>query len=251
MTSKPLFFSIQFSNQEELLFFLEKENNSYSKFIFEKIKSHLCVDSINLPENFKQQIHHIQPKYANGSNEPWNLVKLSVKDHAEAHRLLYECYNNAFDLCAFYMMNGQSDEALAAMRKQNQVNMKQRKVGFYNSDLQRQLGRRPKRRKPYARNLFILNALKKGFILESIETKEQIVMEPFECSSLQEAVTKWMAHPEMESKRKAWLNTEEKKRSQFYEYTALTRILTGHQDKKTKKVLYSVSGWRVLGIFCA
>ena len=109
----------------------------------------------------------------------------------------------------------------------------------------------PKPRKPYARNFFILNALQKGFILESIETKKQIVIEPGECSSLQEVVTKWMAHPEMEFKREAWLNCEEKKRFNFYELTALTRTLTGHRDAVTKKSLYSVSGWRVLGIFCS
>ena len=67
-------------------------------------------------------------------------MQLSIKDHAEAHRLLYECYQNAFDLCAFYMMTGQTDEALIARRAQNQANMKENQVGFFNSDLQRELG---------------------------------------------------------------------------------------------------------------
>lgn len=34
--------------------------------------------------------HHIIPKHLGGTDDPSNLVELTVQEHAEAHRLLYE-----------------------------------------------------------------------------------------------------------------------------------------------------------------
>ena len=34
--------------------------------------------------------HHIIPRHTGGSNHPSNIVVLSVEEHAEAHRKLYE-----------------------------------------------------------------------------------------------------------------------------------------------------------------
>lgn len=34
--------------------------------------------------------HHIIPKHMGGSDDPSNLIKLTVEEHAEAHRKLYE-----------------------------------------------------------------------------------------------------------------------------------------------------------------
>ena len=34
--------------------------------------------------------HHIIPKHAGGSNDPNNFVFLTIEEHAEAHRKLYE-----------------------------------------------------------------------------------------------------------------------------------------------------------------
>ena len=45
--------------------------------------------------------HHIIPKHAGGSDDPKNLTELSVKDHAEAHRLLYYKYGKHEDYVAW------------------------------------------------------------------------------------------------------------------------------------------------------
>jgi hypothetical protein len=37
-------------------------------------------------------IHHIIPKHMGGTDSPENLIELSVEEHAEAHRLLFEKY---------------------------------------------------------------------------------------------------------------------------------------------------------------
>jgi hypothetical protein len=48
-----------------------------------------------------KHIHHIIPKHMGGSDEPNNLVELSVEEHAEAHRILYEKFGNWQDKIAW------------------------------------------------------------------------------------------------------------------------------------------------------
>ena len=36
--------------------------------------------------------HHIIPKHMGGTNDPSNLIELTVEEHAEAHKLLWEQY---------------------------------------------------------------------------------------------------------------------------------------------------------------
>lgn len=45
--------------------------------------------------------HHIIPKHAGGTNDPNNLIELSVADHAEAHKTLYEQYGRWQDYVAW------------------------------------------------------------------------------------------------------------------------------------------------------
>ena len=45
--------------------------------------------------------HHIIPKHMGGSDDPSNLIELSIEEHAEAHRLLYEQYGKLQDKLAW------------------------------------------------------------------------------------------------------------------------------------------------------
>lgn len=45
--------------------------------------------------------HHIIPKHAGGTDDPSNLVELSVEEHAEAHRILYEQHGRWQDYVAW------------------------------------------------------------------------------------------------------------------------------------------------------
>tara|TARA_Y100000310_G_C20683019_1_gene817162 strand:+ start:2306 stop:2734 length:429 start_codon:yes stop_codon:yes gene_type:complete len=45
--------------------------------------------------------HHIIPKHAGGSNDPSNIIRLTIFEHAEAHRKLYVKYGNEFDRIAW------------------------------------------------------------------------------------------------------------------------------------------------------
>ena len=53
--------------------------------------------------------HHIIPKHAGGTDEPGNFIQLTIPEHAEAHRLLYEQYGRLGDKCAWLMLSGRTD----------------------------------------------------------------------------------------------------------------------------------------------
>lgn len=40
-----------------------------------------------------KHLHHIIPRHAGGGDDPANLIELTIDEHAEAHRILYEQYN--------------------------------------------------------------------------------------------------------------------------------------------------------------
>ena len=53
-----------------------------------------------------KHLHHIIPKHVGGSDDPTNLVKLTVEEHAEAHRLLYEQHGRWQDYVAWQGLLG-------------------------------------------------------------------------------------------------------------------------------------------------
>lgn len=44
-----------------------------------------------------KHLHHILPKHMGGTDDPSNLIELTVEEHAEAHRKLYEEYGRLQD----------------------------------------------------------------------------------------------------------------------------------------------------------
>jgi len=91
--------------------------------------------------------HHIVPKHMGGTDDPSNLIELTVEEHAKAHKNLFDQYGCWQDQVAYRTLSGQitSDEArrvavsktLKGMpksddhRKKLQANLK--KNGFQNN----------------------------------------------------------------------------------------------------------------------
>jgi hypothetical protein len=61
--------------------------------------------------------HHIIPRHAGGTDDPSNLVELSIEEHAEAHRVLYKKYDRWQDNYAWLGLSGQigKEEIIAAI----------------------------------------------------------------------------------------------------------------------------------------
>jgi hypothetical protein len=58
--------------------------------------------------------HHIIPRHAGGTDHPSNLIELTIEQHADAHRILYEEYGRNEDKWAWLGLSGQigKDEIL-------------------------------------------------------------------------------------------------------------------------------------------
>lgn len=232
----------EISSRSDLIVYLEQEENSYSNFILERINR----SSIEKKGNY---VHHIIPRHMGGPDVEWNYITLTLEEHIQAHSFLYENYQQLADLSAVQMLKGHIDLGTATIRKMAQDKMRKEKTGFYNSDLQRALASRPKKRRtPYARNEFIAAALARGFTLMYIPSGEILTIEPFECPNVIYVIEKLMLHPLMKKQRESWNVCKNKNR--YYTVTALTRILTGHIDQRTGKKLFSFNDWKVLGINC-
>jgi ribosomal protein S27AE len=55
-------------------------------------------------------MHHIVPRHAGGTDDPSNLIKLTVEEHADAHRKLYEQYGRWQDYLAWKGLSGRIDK---------------------------------------------------------------------------------------------------------------------------------------------
>lgn len=57
--------------------------------------------------------HHIIPKHMGGTDDSSNLIELTVEQHAEAHKKLWEEHGNEYDRIAWLSLTNQIDNAEA------------------------------------------------------------------------------------------------------------------------------------------
>jgi len=54
--------------------------------------------------------HHIVPRHAGGTDDLSNIILLTVEEHAEAHRKLYEEHGRWQDLCAYKVLKNEINQ---------------------------------------------------------------------------------------------------------------------------------------------
>jgi hypothetical protein len=64
--------------------------------------------------------HHIIPKHMGGTDDVSNIVELSVEDHAEAHRKLYEQHGHWEDELAYKALSGQIGKEEIILERQRE-----------------------------------------------------------------------------------------------------------------------------------
>ena len=70
--------------------------------------------------------HHIVPRHMGGTDDPSNLINLTIEEHAEAHRMLYEEHGKWEDKIAWQMLSGQISNAEAANEVRRLANLGKR-----------------------------------------------------------------------------------------------------------------------------
>jgi hypothetical protein len=82
--------------------------------------------------------HHIIPRHAGGTDDPSNLIELTVEEHAEAHRKLFEEHGRWQDKLAWKTLSGQITFAEAARQARIESN-KRRKGAVLSEEHKRKL----------------------------------------------------------------------------------------------------------------
>ena len=75
--------------------------------------------------------HHIIPRHAGGSDDPSNLIELTVEEHALAHKKLFEEHGRWQDKIAWLTLSGQigKDEAMRMVRSEGQKGVLNHRYG--------------------------------------------------------------------------------------------------------------------------
>ena len=66
--------------------------------------------------------HHIIPKHVGGTNDPSNLIELTIPEHAEVHRKWYEKHGRWQDRIAWKTLSGNISFAEATRQAQSMAN---------------------------------------------------------------------------------------------------------------------------------
>jgi hypothetical protein len=77
--------------------------------------------------------HHIIPKHMGGTDDTENLIELTIEEHADAHRILFEKYGKIEDYWAWKGLSGQigKEEILREICKNNGKKVYENKLGIF------------------------------------------------------------------------------------------------------------------------
>jgi hypothetical protein len=171
-------------NKQQLMYFLSQEKNAYNSFMLQLIKKQENLNLGEIQKNEFAELHHILPLSANGPDECWNLVAVTFEQHALAHQLRFLVYGQHSDLLAYKSRQNMPPNAIETKSLSSKIGhqtMKTFKIGWYNSQVQSELGKRAAGKKTEAREKAYVkqtsSALKTVFLKRLKFTHKQLNLE--------------------------------------------------------------------------
>ena len=119
--------------------------------------------------------HHIIPRHSGGSDDPSNLIELTVEEHALAHKKLFEKHNKIQDRIAWLTLSGQigKDEAMRMVRSEGQKGVLNHRYGKPSTMLGKNHTEETKRKMSVARKGIIFTEEHKRKMSESGKGRKQ------------------------------------------------------------------------------
>ena len=90
--------------------------------------------------------HHIVPRHMGGTDDPSNLVELTIEEHAEAHRKLFEQHGHWQDEIAWKALSGQISNAEAIKFAQSIANTGRKRT--HSEETKKKMSESAKNRSP-------------------------------------------------------------------------------------------------------
>lgn len=98
----------------------KEESRDYKKEyedLINKARKEELFGRDKIPFEYKYETHHIMPKCMGGSDEPSNLINLTLGEHFDAHYLLFKMYNHERLNYAFKIMYGDKTQTYEEARQ--------------------------------------------------------------------------------------------------------------------------------------
>lgn len=124
----------------------QKTSKPYDYFMqhlkkVEPLKKKLSQENLD----YKLERHHILPKHDGGSDDPTNLVLVTVQEHIAAHWLRWKQYQQTGDKMAYIFRSQDNLDKLQiriALVKEARKRDKEENVNFFNSEFQSRMGKK-------------------------------------------------------------------------------------------------------------
>lgn len=142
-------------SREDLVEYLSNDkSNPYNKLSLEFMAREQKLTAEQRSE-FDEK-HHIIPVRKGGPDESWNLVFVTYEEHRKLHEILFNLYGEEGDYKASAARKNAGPgtrEAKIESSRRGHATMKQEGIGFYDSNLQRELGKRSGGKKTPSREI--------------------------------------------------------------------------------------------------
>ena len=128
-----------------------------------------------MPKTIYTHKHHIIPRHAGGSDNPSNIVELTVEEHTEAHKKLFVEHGRWQDKIAWLTLSGQigKDEAMRMVRSEGQKGVLNHRYGKPGTMFGKKHTEETKRKMSVARKGIIFTEEHKRKLSESGKGRKQ------------------------------------------------------------------------------